>query len=284
MSLALDRVKGVAGVGHPFYIAPPPRSERVPVTIVDTHCHTGIHKYEPVEALLFHMERAGVDKAVLIQHAGETDNGYHIECLDRHPGRFVSAMVVEPEDDGSKIRAWAERGIIGIRLPIASRAQAADPLAQWRTAAELDLVVSAQSTPAALLSEDFAEVLAKFPELSIVIEHLAGVGNDAAPPYEDFTRVLALAEYPNLSIKLPGFGEFCALPHPFRDVPPLAEMAIDAFGPSRVMWGSDWPVCLLAADYNTVLDIALDAMGSMSDKDRHRFLSGSASEFYRISK
>ena len=43
------------------------------MTIVDTHCHTGIHKYEPVEALLFHRERAGVDKAVLIQHAGETD-------------------------------------------------------------------------------------------------------------------------------------------------------------------------------------------------------------------
>lgn len=252
------------------------------MTIVDTHCHTGIHKYEPVEALLFHMERAGVDKAVLIQHAGETDNGYHIECLDRHPGRFVSAMVVEPEDDGSKIRAWAERGIIGIRLPIASRAQAADPLAQWRTAAELDLVVSAPSTPGALLSEDFAEILAKFPQLSIVIEHLAGVGHDADPPYEEYTRALALAEYPNLSIKLPGFGEFCALPHPFAEVPPLAEMAIDAFGPSRVMWGSDWPPVSSREGYDHSLSFANDYLSSLSEDERAWIFGETALEVWRF--
>ena len=44
--------------------------------IVDTHCHTGTNKYEPVEALMFHMEQANVSKAVLIQHAGNTDNSY----------------------------------------------------------------------------------------------------------------------------------------------------------------------------------------------------------------
>jgi len=44
-----------------------------------------------------------------------------------------------------------------------------------------------------------------------------------------------------LTIKLPGFGEFCELPCPFEAVPPLAEMALEAFGPQRVMWGSDYP-------------------------------------------
>ena len=137
------------------------------MTIVDTHCHTGIHKYEPVEALLFHMERAQVDKGVLIQHAGETDNSYHVECLKAYPDRFASAMVVEPEDDGTRIRNWAAQGIIGIRLPVLSRALGPDPLAQWRTAAELDLVVSAPATPAGLLGDEFGEVLHNFPELSI---------------------------------------------------------------------------------------------------------------------
>jgi len=70
------------------------------MTIVDTHCHTGIHKYEPVESLLFHMDSSDVDKAVLIQHAGETDNSYHVECLQKFPGRFASAMIVE------KRRRW----------------------------------------------------------------------------------------------------------------------------------------------------------------------------------
>ena len=44
--------------------------------VVDTHCHAGVHKYEPVDFLLFHMEKARVDKAVLIQYGGNTDNWY----------------------------------------------------------------------------------------------------------------------------------------------------------------------------------------------------------------
>lgn len=252
------------------------------MTIVDTHCHTGIHKYEPVETLLFHMEHAQVDKAVLIQHGGETDNSYHVECLQQHPGRFASAMAVEPDDDGTQIRHWAAQGIIGIRLSATSRAQNADPLVQWRTAAELDLVVSAPATPLALLGDEFAEVLRTFPNLSIVIEHLAGVDNSAVPPYEDYARTLAFAEHPNLSIKLPGFGEFCALPHPFSDVPPLAEMAIEAFGPSRVMWGSDWPPVSSREGYDHSLSFPMEHLSSLSDDERAWIFGETALEVWRF--
>ena len=62
--------------------------ERIsPMIIVDTHCHAGLNKYEPVETLLYHMEQSGVDRAVLIQHQGTTDNSYHVECLGAHPDR-----------------------------------------------------------------------------------------------------------------------------------------------------------------------------------------------------
>ena len=57
------------------------------MTIVDTHRHTGLDKYEPVESLLFHMEQSGVEKAVLIQRMGTTDNSYHVECLRQYPHR-----------------------------------------------------------------------------------------------------------------------------------------------------------------------------------------------------
>ena len=70
--------------------------------------------------------------------------------------------------------------------------------------AELNLVVSAPSSPSTLLSDRFAEVVQAFPDLQIVIEHLAGVGAEAVPPYDEFKRVLALAKHPNLTIKLPG--------------------------------------------------------------------------------
>src|SRR5690606_38083939 len=95
------------------------------------------------------------------------------------------------------------------------------------------------SSPSSLLSHEFAEVLRTFPDLQIVVEHLAGAkpGMDV----ETFKPVLKLAEHKNLTIKLPGFGEFCHLPHPFEIIPPFADLVLEAFGPHRTMWGSDWP-------------------------------------------
>ena len=82
--------------------------------IVDTHCHIGLHKYEPVETLLFHMQRAGVTQAVFIQYMGNTDDAYLAETIASHPGKFTAAMLVPADDDGTAIRAWAEQGIGGI--------------------------------------------------------------------------------------------------------------------------------------------------------------------------
>ena len=101
--------------------------------VVDTHCHVGLHKYEPVEALLFHMERAGVDQAVLIQYMGNSDNGYIVDAIEANPGRFAAAMIVDDGDDGSAIRAWAEQGLAGIRLLADFRSSGGDPL--WPTGA-----------------------------------------------------------------------------------------------------------------------------------------------------
>ena len=254
------------------------------MTIVDTHCHTGIHKYEPVESLLFHMESSGVDKAVLIQHAGETDNSYHVECLRQYPDRFASAMVVEADDDGTRIRHWAEQGIVGIRLGASSRATSKDPLAHWRTAAELDLVVSAPCSPAALMSPEFGEVLRLFPDLHIVIEHLGGIGQGSRAPHDEFKRILHLAERAATSIKLPGFGEFCSLPFPFAYVPPLAEMAIEAFGPQRVMWGSDYPPVSSREGYAHSLQFPLDHLASLSEDERAWVFGKSALQIWRFSQ
>ena len=245
------------------------------MTVVDTHCHAGTTKYEPVESLLYHMGASGVDKAVLIQHAGITDNTYLVESLQKHPGRFAAAMLVEPEDDGTRIRHWAAQGMGGIRLPSTSRARAADPLAHWRTAAALDLVVSAPCTPAALLGPEFTEVVDTFPDLRIVIEHLGGVGRDAAPPYDEFKRMLGLAERPGLTIKLPGFGEFCPVPLP-DGYPPLARMAVEAFGPQRVMWGSDFPPVSSREGYAASLEVPRQYFSDLSADEQAALFGGTA--------
>lgn len=250
--------------------------------IIDTHCHVGIHKYEPVEVLLFHMAQSSVAQAVFIQYMGNTDNRYLLDCIAAHPGKFAAAMLVEPDDDGTRLRHWAEQGIGGIRLPANFRGTGRDPLAHWRTAAELGLVVSAPCTPAALLSSEFIEVVERFPDLQIVIEHLGGIGRDAQPPYAEFQQVLALARYPNLTIKLPGFGEFCELPHPFAHIPPLVEMTLEAFGPQRIMWGSDWPPVSAREGYKNSLQFPLAYLAQLSAEEKAWIFGRTAQRIWRL--
>lgn len=253
-----------------------------PSPIVDTHCHVGLRKYEPVASLNYQMETNGVDKAVLIQYMGNPDNTYLLNCMASYPGRFQAAMIVEPDDDGSRIREWASKGLAGIRLPADSRATASDPLAHWRAAADLDLVVSAPSNPETLLSDAFSEVLDAFPNLSIVIEHLAGVGSEAEAPYDLYRRALQLSERPNLSIKLPGFGEFCPVPIPVDALPPFADLALGAFGPKRMMWGSDYPPVSGREGYASSLRVPTDYFSGLSEDERSWIFGRTAMQIWKF--
>ena len=248
--------------------------------IVDTHCHIGLHKYEPVEALLFHMERAGVDQAVLIQYMGNSDNSYIVEAMESHPDRFAAAMIVDDDDDGTAIRAWAERGLTGIRLLADFRGCGSDPLAHWRVADELGLVVSVFSRPDILQSTEFGEVLRMFPNLSMIVEHLGGV--KPGVDLEAFAAITALARHENLTIKLPGFGEFCHLPCPFEDVPPLAELTLEAFGERRIMWGSDWPPVSSREGFDNSLTFPLSYLASLSADERAWIFGKTARQVWNL--
>ncbi|HJP32217.1 MAG TPA: amidohydrolase family protein [Candidatus Latescibacteria bacterium] len=253
------------------------------MAIVDTHCHAGLLKYEPVESLLRHMQVSGVEQAVLIQYAGNTDNEYLVDCLSRFPGKLAAAMIVPEDDDGTAVRQWADRGIQGIRLALKARAKPTDGLAQWRAAAETGLVVSAPCRPAWLLSSEFFEVVDTFPDLAIVIEHLGGIGADAAPPYDEFRSALeGLSGRPNVSMKLPGFGEFCRVPMPFEPIPPLARMALDAFGPQRLMWGSDYPPVSSREGYDNSLRVPMEYFADLSETDRSAIFGDTARAIWQL--
>src|SRR5437879_12920918 len=96
--------------------------------IVDSHCHVSRTWYEPVEVLLFQMERNGVDHAVLIQMNGQYDNSYQAECAGRHPNQLVSVVVVDPTrlDAADQLAREQERSATGQRLG------ATEPQRLWR--------------------------------------------------------------------------------------------------------------------------------------------------------
>ena len=245
--------------------------------IVDSHCHAGTSWFEPIESLLYQMESNGVDKAVLVQHKGVYDNSYLLEAAHRHPGRFaVVAMVGTSSGYASdRLEYWAGQGAVGVRFGPLERSPGDDPLAIWRKAAELGLTVSSQSDSVEdFASDDFARLVADLPGLKIVIEHLAGMEPGAQPPYDAYRKVLELARHPNTYVKVGGLGEFSERPpvlspkFAFGYTSPLVEMALEAFGPRRTMWGSDFPPVSGREGYRNALHGVMDHPALKTPEDR----------------
>ncbi len=126
-----------------------------------------------------------------------------------------------------------------------------------------DLVITAGQLPAA------ARAVAAVPDLVFVLDHLAKppiAAGRIEPWAEDLRR---LAARPNTAAKLSGLVTEADWRHwTPADLRPYAETALDAFGPARLMFGSDWPVCTLAASYGDVLAAARDLTGQLSGGER----------------
>jgi L-fuconolactonase len=142
-----------------------------------------------------------------------------------------------------------------------------------------DLVITAGQLPAA------AQAAAAVPDLLFVLDHLGkpAIASRSTQPWErDLRRLAAL---PNTACKLSGLvTEADWTRWQVADLRPYAEVVLDAFGPGRVMFGSDWPVCTLAASYGEVLQAARDLTGDLSVADREAVFAGTASRVYRLGR
>jgi len=245
--------------------------------IVDSHCHVSPCWYEPVESLLFQMDRNNVARAVLIQMNGQANNDYQFDVMRRFPGRFASVVWIQADQPGASetLKYLATRGISGVRLAATTRSPGTDGLAIWRTAAELGLAVSCSGSSNDFGSREFAQLVQALPELTIVLEHLGGHGHAGTKAPGDRWHVLELARFANVYIKVHGLGEFChrCLPvsEPFSfetPVPPLLDMAYQAFGPRRIMWGSDYPPVGAREGYRNALRLPLEQFGSKNEEER----------------
>ncbi|MBM3958533.1 MAG: amidohydrolase [SAR202 cluster bacterium] len=230
--------------------------------IVDTHCHAGHNWFEPVETLLFEMNSNGVTEGVLIQHGGTYDNDYLFECTERFPGRFKVAVLIDPDDPDQPgtLAKLARRGAAGIRLYPPMRVSGRDPLALWKKAGDLGVVVSCMGTTEQFASDEFHALVKACASTTIVVEHLAGAKPTTMPDDALFLKALKLAELPNTCVKIPGLGEFTPRPPrlapalKFGKVQPLIELVYKAWGPKRMMWGSDFPPVAGREGYRNALE------------------------------
>jgi L-fuconolactonase len=140
-----------------------------------------------------------------------------------------------------------------------------------------DLLTIPSQLPAAIAT------VRALPELVFVVDHLSKppIASGELEPWAGDMR--ALAAHENVVCKLSGMvTEASWDAWTVADLRPYAEVVLDAFGPARLMFGSDWPVCLLAASYEEVLDAASELTASLSRAEQAEIFGGTAQRTYRL--
>jgi L-fuconolactonase len=121
------------------------------------------------------------------------------------------------------------------------------------------------------------------PDQAFVLDHLAKpeIARGRLDPWRADLR--RLAELPNVACKLSGLVTearwYRWTPADFR---PYLDVALELFGPGRLMFGSDWPVCLLAGSYADVVGLARGAIAALSRDEQDAVLGGNAARVYGI--
>jgi L-fuconolactonase len=128
-----------------------------------------------------------------------------------------------------------------------------------------------------------AEFVGRFPRQRFVLDHLAKppVKSGAVDLWASGMRVLA--SFPNVCAKLSGLvteADWQAWKP--EDLRPYLDVAFECFGPSRLMIGSDWPVCTVAASYTGVVNLVKDYLSRHAAAEREAVLGGNARKFWRL--
>ena len=127
-------------------------------------------------------------------------------------------------------------------------------------------------------------LVAKFPNQKFVIDHLAKPEIKSGQIAEWAKWMAEIAGFENVYCKISGmvteadWKNWC-----LEDFYPYMETVVEAFGIERVMYGSDWPVCLVAASYDETIEIVQDYFASFSVNEQEKFFGGNAEEFYQLS-
>ncbi|MEU1590398.1 amidohydrolase family protein [Micromonospora sp. NPDC005710] len=140
-----------------------------------------------------------------------------------------------------------------------------------------DLLVRHRQLPAA------TRLVRALPEVRFVLDHLGKPPLGRADPGDWRRDLRALAAEPNATAKLSGLvTEVDAASWIPADLRPAVEHALDVFGPDRLMFGSDWPVCLLATSYARWVSVLDDLLGSLSEPERTAIWCRTAGRVYRL--
>ncbi|MGV3504851.1 MAG: amidohydrolase family protein [Adhaeribacter sp.] len=131
--------------------------------------------------------------------------------------------------------------------------------------------------------EQVRELVQQLPEQPFVLDHLAKPNIKSGDLADWKKQIRLLATHQNLSCKVSGLVTEADWQHwKAADFRSCLDTVVEAFGPGRLLYGSDWPVCLLAGSYSRVLGLVQDYFTSFSAREQEQIFGGNAVEFYKL--
>jgi predicted TIM-barrel fold metal-dependent hydrolase len=229
------------------------------------------------ETLLGLMKANGVSHTVIIQVIHyRWDNRYARDVIRQHKGSFLGVCRVNPESPGAPddlSRLVKEEGFRGVRISPAGGAAGGwigGPLMPplWRRTQELKVPMTVLTSTSRL--PQVGRLIEQFPDLDVVIDHMADCPVDQPA---ELKKLLDLARFPRVYVKISHTWSLSRQPYPYQDTHEQVRKLYDAFGPQRLMWGTDWPLVERNCGYARALALVRDEMKFLNDEDKRWILA-----------
>jgi predicted TIM-barrel fold metal-dependent hydrolase len=238
------------------------------------------------DEILRHAKPSGVTRVVLVQMSYYGfDNSYMLDVIRQSPKVFKGIAVVDWKGATPDVtmRELAKKGVRGFRI-YPREASAATWLDEegfdrmFRCGAERRLALCPFINPAALPALE--RQCRKFPETPVIIDHFARIGMGGLIKESDVQTLCSLSQYPQVKVKLSGFYALGKGKPPHVDLVPLIKRVHEAFGPRRLMWGSDCPFQVVNETYEDSIALIRDRLDFVSAEDKKWMLGRTADEFF----
>jgi predicted TIM-barrel fold metal-dependent hydrolase len=249
--------------------------------------HRQVTHFTPEEAIAL-MDEGGVDAAV-IHPPGWDPNSTEMAfkaCRD-YPGRFAILGSLPLDEAGSapRIRAWRDQpGMLGLRyvfLHEPEKQRLHDGALEWLWTAteEAGVPVSCLATDSLTV---LGEVARRHPGLRLTIDHLGGRGGmTTLKDHEAMVHIpelLKLADLPNVAVKATGAPGYSGEAYPFPIMQGYLKRIFDAFGPSRVFWGTD--ITKMPCSWRQCVAMFTDELPWLNDEDKRLIMGAAICEWW----
>jgi len=235
------------------------------------------------------LQTAGIDACIAVQATQVVyETRWLLELAERHP--FIAGVIgwvdLQADDAASHIEQLATHPkFLGVRHIVQSEpddrfllrpafCRGVSLLADFDLT--YDILIYPRHLPAAV------EFVSRFDDQRFVLDHLAKpeIRLRQLEPWADWLR--ELARFPNVYCKLSGLVTEADWRHwTPSDLEPYLDVALECFGPGRLMFGSDWPVCTAAASYQRVTAVVDDYLSRRCAGDRGRVMGENAARVWR---